>query len=185
MNVRRLSAMLMLVFLALILVAMPAQAARSVTGFTFGFANCPSGGDYAASGADPGYALAIRQTGPILHGTFELYGHVSGSDPRVNGHFYLVSVGPTVVPNAHTIIDPLSPVFWGPGNGTWRLDDGAGSGWQGGCHVHPWNDVIRWPDSFVVRATGAGYGAYAGMRIEFTVRSVWDLCDYVFEGDIS
>ena len=127
-------------------------------------------------------SMSIVESGPIWHTAFDMWGTVTGSDPRVSGYFALHSLGPTVIPNPHNIPDVA---YWGPGNLTWRLEVTNGSGWEGTGHVHPQNDMEKWPDSFLVRANGLGYGEYEGMRIEWTVRSVWDACAYIFEGEIT
>jgi hypothetical protein len=174
MKLRRLSLVVVLVALSAILLAAPVQAGRSVTPFRFGFQECNVP-------VDPGYSFTERNSGPVVHLTFDMWGTVTGSDPRVTGYFTLESIGPIVVPNPHN----TDVAFWGPGDGTWCLAGPNGSGWKGSSHVHAQNDMAKWPDSFLVRAKGVGYGDYEGLRIEFTVRTLWDMCPYVFEGEIA
>lgn len=172
MKVRRMSLVVVLVLLSAILLAVPVQAGRNMSQFTFHLTRI-----------DVDYFIPRENTGAVFLFAWGIAGPVEGSgDNRVNGTFTWDVKSTTILPNSHY---DAANYGWGPGTGTWRIasEDGF-SGWEGNSIAFALGDL---KPSNPFRARGVGFGKYKNMQIEWTVmlNIPFDPSQFVFSGEIS
>jgi hypothetical protein len=147
MKVRRLSLIVVLVVLSAILLAAPVQAGRAVT-------------EFVAWNTSIAFEWSTRTTGGVVHGSNSFVEGITSSDPKFQGT--LTSHYECIGSEGHPQSTADYP--WGPCNGVWRLEvPGSGGWWEGNAKGMPQSDFRV----YCARATGKGYGAFAGMKVEW------------------
>ena len=155
MKTRRLFLCIGLVLLATLFVVLPAQAGR------------PQVAEFVAWNTSYTWESIPRFTGGAVHYSNSFVEGITSSDPRFQGTMtsHYECAGPLNNPQA-------TPDYgWGPCMGAWRLDvPGSGGWWEGNASGMPQSDFRI----HCVRATGRGYGRFAGMKVEWIIADLSD-----------
>jgi hypothetical protein len=153
MKTRRFPLCLALLLLAALCIAFPAQAGRTASGFV-------------ATNTSYWDNFVWHTAGNSIHRTNTFVEGITSPDARFRGTLN------SQYECGGTIVHPNDPgIGWGPCNGNWRLDvPGTGGWWEGHANGLPQADYRVG----VVKATGKGYGAFAGMKVQWDITYLWE-----------
>ena len=155
MKTRRLFLCIGLVLLATLFVVLPAQAEK------------PKVTEFVAYNTSVAFEWTVRSTGGADHGSNSFVEGIDSIDPRFRGTLtsHYECIGLVGHPQS------TSDYPWGPCNGAWRLGvPGSGGWWEGNGKGMPQADFRV----HCIRATGRGYGRFAGMKVEWIIADLSD-----------
>jgi hypothetical protein len=161
MKLRRITMVCWLVLLVTAVLVVPVSAGKTVTPISFVFnttiyGECP----------------VWTQTGNVVHWecSFVLDLKSLGADMRLDGAIFTETIkGASLL--QHPQFD-FGGAGWGAVEGKWRIVTSAPgdttSGWEGVVSCGPWTDPAKWPNAYIVRYSGTGFGIYKNTRITFS-----------------